>query len=440
MTNLSSKNRTSILILSVFALTTFPTRIAWSQQAPQSDLEHNVRTEQEFIAFDPDYKESKAKRVAEILALLSKVKGRETAGQNTSCSHQILWELKVLITQTADFKHIDQRIEDLKASLEHPEREIAAQLQDSIDGSWGQCFDAWYCRLNALCDAIENRENQSIALKTYPHFLDRVNSPDNLTAYLNSISLSDIPRTGVDRLVEFNLSLSNLMRLILRNQPAGYQWDPRTKATIKDLVLNRLRNPETGWWGERYIRDGRVQFVDDLSTTFHIVTYLHGEVSDLPRVITTALAVRNLNYPVGWLWKGQYWNHNNMDVGALFKAGWSQASPEQRKAMATELEKMLQWCLNESLQPDGSFKSHVADGSLEEGIYYGASFLSRIGFFDKAQRFWTDQHFASAEAVRQKIIDYILKHRNTGGSGGSYFESALIDFLGYKPSQGDRTK
>ena len=37
------------------------------------------------------------------------------------------------------------------------------------------------------------------------------------------------------------------------------------------------------------------------------------------------------------------------------------------------------------------------------------------------------------EAVRQKIIDYILKHRSTGGSGGSYYESALSDFLDYKP-------
>lgn len=432
--------RPSVLVLSVFVLTTCPTRIAWTQQTPQSDLEHSLRSEQEFLAFDPDYKTSKAKRVAQILALFAKVKDRETAGQNTSCSHQILWELKTLITQSADFKHIDQRIEDLKASLQHPEREIAAELQDSIDGSWGKCFDAWYCKLNSLCDAIEKQENKSGAPKIDPHFLDRVNSPDALTTYLTSIAVSDIPRTGIDHLIEFNLSLSNLMRLILRDQPTGYAWNVRLKATISDLALNRFRNPETGWWGERYGRDGRVQFVDDLSTTFHIVTYLHGEIPDLPRVITTALAVKDLNYPVGWLWKGQYWNHNNMDVVAIFKAGWSQASTEQRRAMTAEIDKMLVWCLNESLQADGSFKPHVADGSLEEGVYYGASFLSRIGFFDKSERFWTDRDFGNAEAVRQKIIDYILKHRNTGGSGGSYYESALTDFLDYKPMQHDQTK
>jgi hypothetical protein len=357
-----------------------------------------------------------------------------------SCSSQILWQLKALITQTADFQHIDRRIEDLKTSLDRPEQQTVADWQDSVDGSWGRCFDEWYCKLNAFCDAIDKPENKSFAEQIYPHFLDQVNSPERLTGYLVSISVSDVLHTGVDHLLEFNLSLSNLLRLILRGQPTGYPWDPRLKATIKDLVLNRFRNPDTGWWGESYLRNGSVKFVDDLSTTFHIVTYLHGEVSDIPRVVATALAVKNLNYPVGWLWKGQYWNHNNMDVVALFRAGWSQASAEQRKAITVEIERMLQWCLNESLQSDGSFKPHVADGSLEEGVYYGASFLSRIGYFDKSQRFWTDQDFSGANAVRERIIAYILKHRSTGGSGGSYYESALTDFLGYKPSQGDRTK
>ena len=103
--------------------------------------------------------------------------------------------------------------------------------------------------------------------------------------------------------------------------------------------------------------------------------------------------------------------------------------------MTTEIQKMLQWCLNESLQPDGSFKPHVADGSLEEGVYYGTSFLGRIGFFDKAERFWTDKDFPESEAIRNKIIDYIHKHSSSGGSGGSYYESALEDYLNYKPDK-----
>ena len=59
--------------------------------------------------------------------------------------------------------------------------------------------------------------------------------------------------------------------------------------------------------------------------------------------------------------------------------------------------------------------------------------MGRIGFFDKSDRFWTKENFKDAEPIRMKIIEYILKHKDTGGSGGSYYESALIDYLNYKP-------
>ena len=128
-----------------------------------------------------------------------------------------------------------------------------------------------------------------------------------------------------------------------------------------------------------------------------------------------------------------------MDVVAIFKAGWPYANKEQRIAISAEIQKMLDWCLNKSLLPDGSFKPHVADGSLEEGEYYGTSFLGRIGYFDKSERFWTNQKFPEAELIRKKIVNYILSHLKTGGSGGSYYESALNDYLKYnsKSRNGD---
>src|SRR5664280_1715454 len=77
-------------------------------QTPQADLEHTARTEQEFIAFNPNYKAEKAERIAKARASYAKVRELEAAGTNTACSKQILWELKALVTQTADFKLIDQ--------------------------------------------------------------------------------------------------------------------------------------------------------------------------------------------------------------------------------------------------------------------------------------------------------------------------------------------
>jgi hypothetical protein len=406
--------------------------MAYAPRTPQADLEHKARTEQEYIAFDPRYQEDKAERIAKVSqphAFYAKVREREAAGQDTSCSKEILWEFKALITQTANFKLMDQRLADLESSLAHPELEAGAGEQNPDDGSWGRCYTEWYCKLDALCDYLGKEANKKREPKYPPRFLDRVNSPEKLAEFLTSVSVSDIPRTGVDNLLEFNLSLSNLMRLILRDRPKGYPWNPGLKDVMMDLVLHRFRNPNTGWWGERYVRDGQTVFVDDLSTTFHIVEYLEGNVPDMPRVIDTTLAVKDLDYPVGWLWKGRYWNHNNMDVAALFKAGWPHASAEQKQVVTAEIEKMLHWCLTESLQADGSFKSHVADGSLEEGEYYATSFLARIGFFDKKERFWTDREFPEAAAIREKILAYVLAHQTTGGSGGSYYESILEDCL-----------
>jgi len=140
----------------------------------------------------------------------------------------------------------------------------------------------------------------------------------------------------------------------------------------------------------------------------------------MPRLLDTLLAVKDLSYPTGWLWKGQYWNHNNMDVVALFHYGWDQASAAQRTAMAAEIDRMVKWCLHDSLQPDGSFQMNIADVSLEDAEYYGASFLARIGFFDPTQRFWTDREFPAAAEVKQRILGFVRAHQSSGPTGDHY--------------------
>jgi hypothetical protein len=223
------------------------------------------------------------------------------------------------------------------------------------------------------------------------------------------------------------------MRMILRHRPKQYAYNPKLNATLMDLILHRFRNPATGYWGESYVRDGHVQFADDLSMTFHVVSYLDGHVPDMDKVVATTLAAQDLEFPVGCLYKGEHYDHLNMDVAELFRLGWPHASDAQKKAIAIELHKLLQWCLTESLQPDGSFKMWVGDNSKEESTYYGASFLARLGYFDKSKCFWTNEVFPEAESVRQRIISYIEKHLKSGATGGEYYNSAL-EQLGYKPT------
>ena len=114
----------------------------------------------------------------------------------------------------------------------------------------------------------------------------------------------------------------------------------------------------------------------------------------------------------------------------LFRYGWKHATPQQQEAIRVELHKMLDWCLKESLHPDGSFR--VRDGeSLEESAYFGTAFLARIGYFDRERRFWTDEKFPGAPEAKQHIAQFIRAHLGSGGEGGSYYRDALAE-LGEK--------
>jgi len=381
--------------------------------------------ERDFLAYDPHYKEEKQARIERIRSIAHEVLEKESSGQKTSCSHQILFEAMSLIISSADFKFIDQRLQDAETSLAHPEMQAKAEKPDPSDGNWGACYVEWYLRTGASYDQLRKSGDASTKPGPLPPWLDRIATPAKLKDYLISISVSDIGHTGVDHEREFNDMLATLTRMLLRDR--NFSVDPALKATLVDLILHRFRNPETGWWGESYSRSGHVEFVDDLSITFHLVSYLEGRVPDMPKVIDTTLAVKDMDYPVGWLWKGNSWNHNNMDVVTLFQYGWSSASDSQRKTMQAEIDKMLHWCLTDSLRSDGSFKSMLPDGSLEESMEYGVSFLARIGFFDKSKRFWTSQDFPQTEEVRNRILTYVKKHQASGGAGGTQYQGVLED-------------
>jgi len=401
---------------------------ASSQQLPPADLDANARLEQDFLAYQPRYKEMRSERIAKTRALAQQVFALETAGKPTACSHQILFELESLLISSADFAFIDRRIRDLAASLsESPQVQQNALHQDPRDGLAGACYDQWFLKVYASYEEIKKQEAKDQPPQPLPRFLDRVNTPDKLRAYFDSIAISDVRATGVDHERELNEMLSSLTRIIINGQPGNYSVDPSLQSAMLDLVLHHFRNPETGWWGERYLRPGGTDFVDDLSITFHEVSYLKDRIPDMQKVIATALAVKDLNYPVGWLWQGRYWNHNNMDVITLFRAGWKSVDEAQQRAMAAEIEKMLDWCLHESLQPDGSFKVALPDGSVEDAEYYGIEFLVRLGFFDPAQRFWTDRQFPEASAVRVRLRAFLQQHRTTGGAGGAGYQSAWRD-------------
>ncbi len=392
---------------------------AENPRPPVVDRDANALLEQDFLAFNPRYNEERQSRIAQTRGLAKRMFEDEAKGRKNTCGHQILFESEHLLVSSADFKLIDARLRDLEASIGH-----AAADKADADGMWGACYTQWYMKLYATYDHLEALAGDDPPPHPLPAFLARVSTPEKLTAYLDALSVSDVRRSGVDHEPEFNETLATLLQMIVRRKPENYSVDPVLRDALLDRVLHRYRNPESGFWGERYHRgsgaDAREDFPDDLSLTFHVVSYLKGKVPEMPRLLDTALAVRDLDYPTGWLWKGQRWNHNNMDVVALFHYGWAQANTTQQKAMAMEIDRMLTWCLHDSLQPDGSFKVNIADGSLEDAEYYGTSFLARIGFFDPAQRFWTDRSFSDAPEIKKRILGFVRAHRGSGPTGDDY--------------------
>ncbi len=411
----------SLLTRALFLLCLLPMlTFAQAIRAPQIDIDYRAYIRQDFEQFNPRYERLLAERTQRAFALGKQILDEERQGSDVACAHQIILEIEWLLGYTADFARIDRRLDDLERVLTQPDKESLARRQDPVDGSWGHCYTEWFFKLDATYDYTQEQKPM------YPlRFLDRVNSPDKLRNYYASIEVSDIAQNGIDHRRELNESLADLVRLILHDQPKGYVWAPGMKSAIMQIVLNQVRNPSTGWWGERYKHNAEVYFVDDLSITFHMLSYLNGNVPDLAKVVDTALALKDLNYPQGWLEDGGYSNHNNMDAVVLFHYGWNSATPGQRKTMTEEIDKMLSWCLSESLQPDGTFRTTARDDSLEESEYFGTAFLARIGFFDKPRRFWTDQEFPEAQRIRQRIRAYITKHAATGAAGGVYYQHAL---------------
>lgn len=402
--------------------------VAQPKNVPLADLDANARLEHDFTIYQPRYKEMRAARVVKVRALAVKVFREEAEGKNTACSHQILFESESLLLSSADFKFVDRRLQDLEASLAGPDMQQRALERDPQSGMWGACYKEWFLKVYASYDQLDKRaatENQQP--HPLPKFLDRINTPQKLTSYLDGISISDVQSTGIDHELEFNEMLSCLTRMLIDGEPEHYVVDPQLRSTMLDFILHRFRDNETGWWGERYMRNGSVDFIDDLSITFHEISYLNGNVPAMGKVIDTLLAVKDLNYPVGWLWQNHYWNHNNMDVITLLNFGWPSASAHQRKQMAAEIMKMLDWCLHSSLQTDGSFKTVLPDGSVEDATYYGTEFLARIGFFDPSKRFWTTQTFPEAGNVRTRIATFIERHLRTAGTGGDSYRTALED-------------
>ena len=338
----------------------------------------------------------------QVKPLIKEIVRRQSAGEVMKYSMNIYREIRWLMTFTPDIKETQAQIDNLRRSLSLPpsQQQLATEQQPS-DGSWGLGITSWYLRLYYSVYNVK----QCQTTPRYPFsFLDTINSPEKLTTVLNTDLLDNFTKTGIFNEENLNETFSALARILFSGKPTTcYAFHPELRNALSDF-LARWQNPTDGWWGQWLLdRKGRIWKMGDISMTFHVISDLHGQVPHLDMIAKHLLKVDDVNFPAGIRFDGHYENHLNWDAVKIFRIAWPTLDSTTREQARAEISRMLHWCLTESYQPDGSFKVSDLDNTLGDAFEYGVNFLEETGYFDHANRFWTNQDFPDADSVRNRI-------------------------------------
>src|SRR4029434_4741625 len=121
-------------------------------------------------------------------------------------------------------------------------------------------------------------------------------------------------------------------------------------------------------------------------------------------LIAPRVRISDDQYPYGWLHDGHFTNHNNYDVARILRYGWAHMTTIQKRLTREAIGRMLDWTLEQSLNPDGTFKiDPTFFSSLAADYYFGVSFLYTIGFWDRTRRFWTSAELPDAVTICRLI-------------------------------------
>ena len=331
----------------------------------------------------------------EIRPIEARLDRDEAIGLDTSRLRQALRELRWRLEYTADSAAARATLDKIRELAALPARLCADSPEE---GRYGTCTEVWFLKLDASVDHLLAPDFKGKP----PRFLDRINDPDRLERYLESLLVSRFPEDGVDHRKELNFASANLVRLILWRRPANYRWDPRLEPVIRRFVAD-WQDPSTGFFGATYEIGGQRFRTTDLSMTFHMARYLEGKINYWQQLIDTLLEIRDDRYPNGWLDDEGLTSHNNYDVATLFQLGWPEMRADQRQCAGTELDRLLSWCLATAITPDGAVVARAKSESMVEGYYFTIAFLDTIGYFDPAKRFWTDRAFPEAPVLQAQL-------------------------------------
>jgi len=388
------------------------------QPIPGESRAHRVWNECRFYWDFAEIREAREKRLKrfepELKPLVEEIKHHQKAGEGMQYSMHLYREIRWRLNFTPDVAVTERRVADLRESLNQPEAQKLAGEQQEADGSWGMGIDVWYLKLYY---SVEDGLDRKDPVVKYPlRFLDPINSPEKLATQLDRVRFNDFTKTWTFNREELDETFSAIARLLFRVKDVPYDFDPNLGPALRSYV-NQWQNPDTGFWGQWLVdRDGRVWKMDDMAMTFHVVSDLNGQVNHLDRIAKRTLQMDKINFPAGIRFDGHYENHLNWDVVKIFRLAWPYLDEPTRAQARAEIAKMLDWCLKESYQADGSFKVSELDDTAGDAYMYGVAFLKEAGYFRRDERFWTSQDFPEARTVHDRI-EGKLKTIGTGDPG-----------------------
>jgi len=366
----------------------------------------------DFIAFDPQYRPKHARYSDDLRELQLQLASQTANGRATPCSRQIFLEARWLVFYSAHWDRIERRLHDLREMLARPSDPPDAREQIESDGSFDHCSEAWFLKLDSTIEEVEDRTERGGKIQFPLKLLDRINSPEKLRAYLDSLLISDVRKTGIDSRFELNIAITAIERFIAGHVKHDYTFHPLLKQALFDYEDNLWQDPQTGFFGGWYrLPDGTIRKTADLSVTFHIASYRRESVKRLPEMMRTLVAMKDYEYPFGWREEGIPSNHHNYDVVRLFRIGWSKMGQPQRALARAEMREMMEFCLRQTLNPDGSFKMMDED-TVGSSFLFPVSLLNELGYFRPSLRFWTRDSFPdamhTADLVEHRIKDMRL--------------------------------
>ena len=344
----------------------------------------------------------------ELNEIHASILARQEAGEKLMGSAQIFQEVHWLVNYTDRVDDIERLMQTLRDSLQISDQAFAGE-QDPRDGSFGPCFESWIWRFHASVDPLKALALRGETPKHPLKIWDPVDTPEKIFELFEDLLISE-PDGRHNKRKELNLAVTALGQLLWLDDTAAVFPEHLDRKELGDALARfideRWQDPETGYWGPWYRDGNEIKKTNDLSITFHIVSYRNGAVNRLPRIGQTTFDIRHTRYPFGWRSSGAQNNHHAYDAARILNLIWDHMDPTQQATARALLFLMAARSLHLSIDSNGVFDAEPYS-TVGQAYYFGVSFFDEIGLFRPNGR----QDFLSitdTEALRERIAANLM--------------------------------